>query len=104
MLLVASSAYKGTPARVVREKIRGAWGTGPTTDRPYRTLVPAKRAWLPADSTEVRMTVFINDAATAVWSSVNTWTRGGRMCSLEPARVNTIVKGDVVVDLFDRSG
>jgi hypothetical protein len=60
---------------------------GLTTERPYRTLVPAKRAWLPADNTEVRMTVFINDPAT-----------------VEPARVNTIVKGDVVVVLFDRSG
>lgn len=72
MLLVASSAYRGTPARVVRENIRGAWGVGLTTDRPYRTLVPAKRAWLPADNTEVRMTVFINDPATSVGNNVST--------------------------------
>lgn len=62
-LLVARSAYKGTPAAVVLEKNRGAWATGSVVDSPYRTLVPAKSAWLPAESTDVRITLFMKDAA-----------------------------------------
>ena len=34
---------------------------------PYSTLVPANNAWFPADRTEVRMTVFIIEAAAAGW-------------------------------------
>ena len=64
MLLVASSARSGTPERVVRAKMAGACG-GVVVARPYSTRVPAKSAWLPAERTEVRMTVFINDPATA---------------------------------------
>ena len=65
MLLVASRANMGTPADVVFEKMAGACLRGETTERPYRTRVPAKRAWLPAEKTEVRMTVFMKEAATA---------------------------------------
>lgn len=65
ILLVASREKIGTPRCVVQAKSFGAWGSG-VVARPYSTRVPAKSAWFPADSTEVRITVFINDAATAV--------------------------------------
>jgi hypothetical protein len=61
-LLVASKAGRGTPRFVVHENIRGAW-VGAVTESPYKTRVPAKSAWFPAESTEVRMTVFMKDAA-----------------------------------------
>jgi hypothetical protein len=38
---------------------------------PYSTLVPANNAWFPADRTEVRMTVFIIEAAAAEWPLSN---------------------------------
>jgi hypothetical protein len=62
MLAVANKAGNGTPARVVRTKIRGPW---PITESPYKTRVPAYKAWLPAESTDVRITVFMKDAAEA---------------------------------------
>ncbi len=63
MLLVARRAKTGTPERVVRENMEGACG-GLVTESPYSTRVPANKAWLPADSTDVRMTVFMNEPAT----------------------------------------
>jgi hypothetical protein len=63
-LLVASNAGRGTPRFVVHENIWGAW-LGVVTESPYKTRVPAKSAWLPAESTEVRITVFMKDAATS---------------------------------------
>lgn len=64
-LLVARRAGSGIPDFVVQEKMRGACAVGRVTARPYRTRVPANKAWFPAESTEVRMTVFMNDAATS---------------------------------------
>lgn len=38
-------------------------------DIPYKTRVPAKSAWLPAERTDVRTTEFMNEAATSErWS------------------------------------
>ena len=59
MLLVAASAGSGTPVLVVQPKILGACATGRVDARPYSTRVPAKSAWLPAESTEVRITAFM---------------------------------------------
>ena len=64
-LLVARSAGMGIPDVVVHEKIFGACGWGTVVASPYRTRVPAKSAWFPAESTEVRITVFMNEADTA---------------------------------------
>ena len=64
-LLVARRAGIGIPALVVQEKILGACGCGEVVARPYSTRVPAKRAWLPAERTDVRMTVFMKDAETS---------------------------------------
>lgn len=87
MLEVARRATIGTPLRVVRPNMRGA-RRGEETAREYRTpgrscdkkwvkgedsrrkdnyvRVPANIAWFPADSTEVRITVFMNEAATSI--------------------------------------
>lgn len=65
-LLVASSAGSGIPLFVVQLKTRGACAVGWVTERPYRTRVPAKSAWFPAERTEVRMTVFMKEAAASV--------------------------------------
>ncbi len=67
ILPVASRATMGTPPFVVYENIAGACA-GRVTERPYNTRVPAKRAWFPADKTEVKMTVFMKDAATAAFA------------------------------------
>ena len=104
-LLVASRAASGTPCFVVRAKTRGACGVGEVTARPYKTRVPEKRAWLPADRADVRMTVFMNDAAAAVLrvsGVVGCWVKYGDV--LDPASRNTIVNGDVVVLPFDKLG
>jgi hypothetical protein len=39
--------------------------------------VPAKRAWLPAESTDVRITVFMKDAANAEKIEPSQKTEGG---------------------------
>jgi hypothetical protein len=56
ILLVANNAGNGIPLAVVQANIRGAWGTGSVTARLYKTRVPANKAWLPPDSTLVKMT------------------------------------------------
>lgn len=71
ILLVAKRAGRGMPDFVVQAKIRGACALGRVTARPYKTRVPANRAWFPADKTEVRMTVFIKDAAASVSTAVS---------------------------------
>ena len=62
-LLVASSAGRGIPLVVVLANMVGAWGVGWAVARPYSTRVPANSAWFPAESTEVKITVFMNDPA-----------------------------------------
>jgi hypothetical protein len=102
MLLVASKAGSGTPARVVHKNMRGPWRV---TESPYKTRVPAYNAWFPAERTLVRMTVFRKEAAAAI-------CRRGKYCTqsgqggyvLEPISWNTIVNGDVVVVLLDKLG
>jgi hypothetical protein len=68
MLLVKSIAGSGTPLRVVHANSDGAWEACAS---PKSTRVPAKSAWLPADITELRMTVFIKDAAAATGKKNN---------------------------------
>jgi hypothetical protein len=106
MLLVASRAARGTPCCVVRAKTRGACGVGDVTASPYKTRVPEKRAWLPADRTDVRTTVFMNDAAAAgvllVSGEIWDWMKCRDV--LDPASWRTIVNGDVVVLPFDKLG
>jgi len=53
----------------------------------YSNLVPANRAWFPAEMTEVMITALMNEPA-----------------ALEPAIWKTRVKGDVAEDLVDRLG
>lgn len=122
MELVRSRAGIGTPFAEVLEKIAGAW-RGDVTERPvginmrengawdvhwhvpYRTRVPAKRAWFPADKTEVRITVFMKEAATSDSTKSKRLLIPKRLdYPLEPACWNTSVNGDVVVVLFERSG
>ena len=43
--------------------MRGPWRV---TESPYNTRVPAYNAWFPAERTEVRITVFMNEAAAAL--------------------------------------
>jgi hypothetical protein len=59
---------------------------------------------LPAERTDVRMTVFMKDAAAAVEDSEFIARRYVGEDILDPAISNTIVNGDVVVVLFDRLG
>ena len=101
---MANNAGRGTPRGVVHEKIRGACLLGLVADNPYKTLVPANRAWLPAERTEVRMTVFMKEAATAGVVCQRRMQPGWMVDLLEPASWKTIVNGEVVVLLSDKLG
>jgi hypothetical protein len=101
---VAKSAKSGTPLLFVYAKSAGACAV---LASPYKTRVPAKSAWLPPDTTEVRMTAFMNEPATSTWP----WGQHTKCAeerkesnALAPTAVKTIVKGDVVVVLLDRFG
>lgn len=70
--------------------------------------MPANRAWFAAESVDVRMTVFMNDGATAVITeriTLEIYYESNEGCNLQdPKDLKTIVKGDVVMSLLDRFG
>ena len=81
--LVANNAGSGTPLLVVRPSNAGAWRPGELDRvegeaRECRTRVPANRAWFAAESVDVRMTVFMNEGATAATAKSVTLGEGIR--------------------------
>lgn len=81
---VARTATQGTWCRLSLPKNLGAW---PSMASVYSNLVPANKAWLPADKTLVRMTALMTLPA-----------------ALAPVIWKTRVKGEVRVFLELRPG
>jgi hypothetical protein len=81
---VARTATQGTWFLLSLPKNLGAW---PSMAKVYSSLVPANRAWFPADKTLVRMTALMTLPA-----------------ALAPVIWKTMVKGEVRVSLELRLG
>lgn len=84
MALVESTATQGTFLLFSLPKVLGAW---PSMASVYMSLVPANKAWLPADKTLVKITALMTLPAACA-----------------PVISKTMVKGDVVVVLLERFG